>query len=468
MAKLKAFKRTFDFTILKIILEFFDIVYSAILSFAILFGAYIYANLFIVEDMRKFFVMGLGIKILGAISFLLVYIYYFNRLGDTFAYLGYSAKLYELILSKPSVFFEIFTPNATGKSIEFYGYIKYIDFYADWDTYTVILFATFTSFFALGLPLANTILFSALSFLGNWLLFVTFCKFSLKQKIISAISALFIPSVMFWGSGVLKDTLVVGFMGVFIYSFFLIMNTKKNKVIWLIIAITSLFIISLVKPYVTVSLLFGLIIWLTIANLQRFKNPVLKLIILPAVILLSFLFIGYFAIKIGDIFPQYSTEKVLVTASSYQKHHYADGDVTKSGSGSGYSLGAYDPTLSGALIKILPAINVSLFRPYLWEVRNPMMLLSSLESSSMLFLFLFIIFKVGPINFLGIIRSSAFLSFCLSFSVFFAFAVGFTSYNFGALARYKIPLMPFFLFSLLYVFQVIKTRKKKAFFLRGN
>jgi hypothetical protein len=30
----------------------------------------------------------------------------------------------------------------------------------------------------------------------------------------------------------------------------------------------------------------------------------------------------------------------------------------------------------------------------------------------------------------------------------FAFAVGFTSYNFGALVRYKIPMMPFYYIAL--------------------
>ena len=30
----------------------------------------------------------------------------------------------------------------------------------------------------------------------------------------------------------------------------------------------------------------------------------------------------------------------------------------------------------------------------------------------------------------------------------FAFAVGFTSFNFGALARYKIPCMPFYVIAL--------------------
>ena len=36
------------------------------------------------------------------------------------------------------------------------------------------------------------------------------------------------------------------------------------------------------------------------------------------------------------------------------------------------------------------------------------------------------------------------LMFFLIFSLIFAFAVGITSYNFGALSRYKIPCLPFY------------------------
>jgi hypothetical protein len=41
------------------------------------------------------------------------------------------------------------------------------------------------------------------------------------------------------------------------------------------------------------------------------------------------------------------------------------------------------------------------------------------------------------------------LTFCLVFSIIFAFAVGISSYNFGALSRYKIPCLPFYAAALV-------------------
>ncbi|MEP2024099.1 MAG: hypothetical protein ABJI85_05525, partial [Reichenbachiella sp.] len=38
--------------------------------------------------------------------------------------------------------------------------------------------------------------------------------------------------------------------------------------------------------------------------------------------------------------------------------------------------------------------------------------------------------------------------YCLTFSLLFAFAVGVSTYNFGTLMRYKIPVIPFYLITL--------------------
>jgi hypothetical protein len=38
--------------------------------------------------------------------------------------------------------------------------------------------------------------------------------------------------------------------------------------------------------------------------------------------------------------------------------------------------------------------------------------------------------------------------FCLIFSLVFAFGVGISTYNFGSLARYKIPLFPYYFTAL--------------------
>jgi hypothetical protein len=53
---------------------------------------------------------------------------------------------------------------------------------------------------------------------------------------------------------------------------------------------------------------------------------------------------------------------------------------TKNDDGSGYTLSSMEATPLG-MLKVAPeAINVTLFRPYLWESRKPVVLITAVES----------------------------------------------------------------------------------------
>jgi hypothetical protein len=47
---------------------------------------------------------------------------------------------------------------------------------------------------------------------------------------------------------------------------------------------------------------------------------------------------------------------------------------------------------------------------------------------------------------------------CIAFALLLGYVVGFISYNFGALARFKVPALPFFAIALLLL--VDSTRKR--------
>ena len=444
-----------------------DFVISIIWFFTILAIALIYFNFSNTNSFdKKWGLIGILGKMSGAVAFLLIYTFYFNRLGDTFAYLGFSKHLYVLITEKPIMFFEIFSPNSETKSFEFYQYIKYIDFYSEWDTYTVILFSAIISFLSFGEPFATTVIFSAISFTGLWQLYTIISKIFPKNKKEALIATLFVPSVIFWGSGVLKDTLVIGFLGFFLNAFFSIFQFNEYRFknwFWLII---SPAIIALIKPYIILSLIPAFLFYFLALTTKRVKNIVVKFVFLPIVVALVSGASIYSIVKIGEFFPQYSTDNILKTAEKYQLNHYAGGNRNAEGAGSGYSLGDYEASFIGVMFQIPLAINVTLFRPYLWEIRNFGMLISAFESFIFLVLSIFILIKSGLGFSINQIERDPFLVFSTILFLFFAFAVGFSSYNFGALARYKIPCLPFFVFTLLFIYQKSKNEQRKAAFLR--
>ncbi|MFI5151017.1 MAG: hypothetical protein ACHQRM_14875, partial [Bacteroidia bacterium] len=94
------------------------------------------------------------------------------------------------------------------------------------------------------------------------------------------------------------------------------------------------------------------------------------------------------------------------------------------------------------------AIAASLFRPYLWDVKNPVMLLSALENTYILILTVFLLIRLKVFTFFNLILRTPMLLFSVLFSLFFAFSVGIATSNFGSLVRLKIPCLPFYVSSL--------------------
>ena len=117
---------------------------------------------------------------------------------------------------------------------------------------------------------------------------------------------------------------------------------------------------------------------------------------------------------------------------------------------------------NSSIIKNIPAaINVTLFRPYPWETRNPVMLLSALESFALLIFTIRIFYRTGIGRTFKAIGSNATVFFCIFFSLFFGFCIGFTAYNFGALVRYKIPCIPFFVAGLFILNHITEVENAK-------
>ena len=130
-----------------------------------------------------------------------------------------------------------------------------------------------------------------------------------------------------------------------------------------------------------------------------------------------------------------------------------------------YHLGEIEYTPLGMLKKLPESVNVTLFRPYIWEVKNIVMLVSAVESLLFLLVTIYMLIKAGPLKLLKSLFSNPEVTLCLSFTIILGFVVGFTSMNFGALARFKIPILPFFAMGIFIIQDsgVLKAsnRKKK-------
>ena len=111
------------------------------------------------------------------------------------------------------------------------------------------------------------------------------------------------------------------------------------------------------------------------------------------------------------------------------------------------------------MLSVAPnAIFTALFRPFLWEIGSPTMVFSAIENFILIALTIFTLIKISPVAVLRTLLKEPFLLYCLIFSILFAFGVGIAGTNFGAMVRYKTPLMPFF-FSMIYIMSRKYSRK---------
>ena len=95
------------------------------------------------------------------------------------------------------------------------------------------------------------------------------------------------------------------------------------------------------------------------------------------------------------------------------------------------------------MAKAPAAIVAGVFRPFLWESRNVLMLISGLETFILLILTLTLLKRLGFCCITRIIIRNPFLIAAFVFLITYAFFVGLTTANFGALVRYRMPVIVF-------------------------
>jgi len=433
-------------------MELRDLVVTPIVIMLVLMGAYLVRPYVTDNINRRYFFPALLVKIVGALAVGVIYQFYYDD-GDTFKYHSQgSRKMYEIMLNNPIDGFDLLF---FGRNEWTDRYILDIPVMRDAPSFFVARIAYFFDLFTFSTYSSTAIFFALFSFLGSWFFFKTFYDIYPMFHRSIAISSFFIPSVFFWGSGILKDTITLACMGVAVYYTRRIFVEKVVSILNVALLVVSLYVIFSIKIYILLSFVPALILWVFSSNLVRIQTPILKVILLPIILILT-IFFGYYSIlKLGEGDNKYALDKLTVTANvtAYDIRY-----VTGRAAGSGYEMGEIDGSLT-SVVRVLPeGINVSLFRPYLWEVKNPLMLLTACESFVLLILTLFVVFYRGR-TFLKMIFEPNIL-FCFVFSISFAFAVGVSTLNFGTLSRYRIPLLPFYFLAIVLLLDYSKRDRK--------
>lgn len=402
--------------------------------------------------LRKYFVQVFLLKAMGAFFIGVIYQYFYG-FGDTFGYYNMGELFRRAYLDGNASLIEIFF---TGDRA-FFTNLAYRYNFTSWYAFNpqTVVIARFSCFFSIvggGLYLTTALFFSIFSFWGVWQLYRTF--FNMFPQLYKSLAwfILFIPSVIFWGSGLLKDSISIGALGLLTYSTYSLFIKKRKFASNIFIIIFSCYLLFLVKVYILVSFLPALLIWVLFQYKQSIKSIQLRRLFYPVLVAFLIFAFAYLNNKISESYEAFSLENIISTSSTLQQN------ISSYEAGSSYNIGTYDGSIGSYLLMLIPALVVTLYRPFPWEVNNLFSLLSAVESMFFIWFTYYILKKVGVKKTFRIVVNQPVILFTLIFSLIFAMAVGVASQNFGTLVRYKIPAMPFYLISLLLVFFYAKGR----------
>ncbi len=407
---------------------------------------------------RIYFIPALIVKIIGALAVGFIYQFYYDG-GDTFNYHTHGSRhVWEAFMNSPAKGFQLLVSDGTHEG-SFFQYSSKIPFFTDSSSYAIVRVAAVFDLLTFSTYSATAVLFAVFSFIGMWMFFLVFYDQYPHLHRWLAFASFFIPSVFFWGSGLLKDTITIGCLGISTYTIYRIFIAHKPGALLWFLLFASLYGLFSIKVYILLTFLPAAIIWTFLANLQYAKSLVSKILLFPFVLGISSVLAYYATVRASEDSGKYSFDNIGRTAqmTAYDIRYW-----TGRTAGSGYSLGQLDGSF-GSMIALAPeAINVTLFRPYLWEVNNPLMLLSALESFVVLVFCIMAVLRCNLKLFKFIGQSD--ILFALLFAIPFAFAVGVSTFNFGSLVRYKIPVLPFITIALILIFnQANRVRKVVEF-----
>ncbi len=401
----------------------------------------------------KFYLPHFYFKIFAGIFFGYIYSVFYENGGDTIHYWDCAERLNDLFWVNPNAYFnELWsTPDPTNRI--FPQYYQAVGNPPSWiyfekNSFFIAKITSFFCFFGFKSYFTINLFFTVISSAVSW----KFYKFCIKVTELSmnrvAIAVLFIPSVAFWCSGIIKDTVSLIAVYILIIKIFEIIR-KENKILishlfWIFFCS---YILLQTRSFILVAAFLPFVILYTF-RVNRHQPFIIKNLSRIAGVLLIFTTF-YFYLSSESLFGEFSANNISTTAEVI----HDDFKGNESYTGKKYDLGI-DEFTPVALLKAFPtAVITSLFRPFIWEGEGPLMLLSGLESLFLMY-FSIQIFRRKKLKKIKIrFFDNDFNFYALIFILIVGFFVGITSVLFGALVRFKAPILPFLLLIVFYKYK---------------
>lgn len=396
---------------------------------------------------KHWFAAAFAFKVVLAIVMFLMYSQNMEvkQNADIFRYFEDSKVISESITNNPADYFKLISGIDNGNShlAEYYSKMNNWDYSQGNKQFSnnrlIIRYLAIINIFTFGSYYADMVLTIFLSFTGLFWIFKFFNSKIKNRTWIIFVIIFFFPSISFWSSGILKESLLIFTLGLLINCGNYALRNRK-PIARSIIVIISLIVIYNIKAFILLILLPPLI-----AYIWNFYKPN-KRIIIPYFIMLfiafSFASESNKIMKTG-VFDLLVDKQLSFTEIAIQQN-----------AKSLISPILFNPNTKSVVINSPIALVNSLFRPMPWEANNLQMYASSIENIFILIIILLIVIFPNKK-----IENKNIFWFGLIFSISYLVIIGLSTPVLGAISRYRIPALIFMLLSMVQLIDVEKIKQ---------
>jgi hypothetical protein len=398
----------------------FNAFFLGILSFIIF-------HKFIPPNLSKYFYPALIIKLLSGISVGLLYINYYKS-GDTTRFQDLASNLYHYGIRDLNGYFNFMLNSG--------GILPQISFDLSGEPRTLffVKFLSLLNFISGGSYWINSLYLSFFSFLGSWILIQKIMKCNPELLIPAVISFAFFPTIVFWSSGILKESLGMLCFGIISSVFLDFYIEGKVKPLRIIMFIAFTWVYWQLKYYIVIILIIAIAGFL-LADLikSRYRN-LQGLIVFPSCIFVltfiaSFLHPNFNPGILGGILKD--NHELIIAISS-------PGNIVP-------FISSGHPNLD-LILNIPISLIAGLFMPLPFQGEKLIAVIPGLLN-------LLILLSAVRLFYKGVQFPSG-RSGLLVYAMIFYIAtlsvmLAYSNPNFGTLERYKVCYLPLFLFMIL-------------------
>jgi len=278
--------------------------------------------------------------------------------------------------------------------------------------------------------------FSLLSFAASWFLYTRITVYFEQADVAAGLTFLFFPSVVFWSSGIEKETLTLAALYFLVGLFLQYTFAKKIRLVHWPVAMLAVYILWTLKYYWAGVFIVAVIAsvatnYLTKQEAQRKYRILIYLACLTFTgIGVSLLHPNFYLYRFLEVVVANHDAFVLLSNDQNMIHFYH-----------------LSPTVSSMAINAPWALVSGIFRPFIGEGQGMLGLAASLENFLILILagsFAWANRKRfrAPISPLFLAATS----YCIVLCIFLALSTP----NFGTLSRYRVGFLPFLIFIFAY------------------